>query len=266
MALVSPTARRARHGSLLLILVLSTCGTPNESTTSTTPAIHEIEYEYRWDWGAASPQDDGGWRVTTNQGYDIHVLSGAITHYSVQLVPCETREAAIRIDSLFGIAKAWAGHSDIAPDPSLITQQHIQSLVNPETVRTINRTVDSHIYCRVHAVLGPADVDAEGLDEHAFMADKTLALSGMYRAPNSPDEVPFHIESDLGIGEFLSWQSDPVDMTETGVRVILSHRLDKLFDHIQWETQHPNEIAWFVMTNAITNTTIEVQRTIDGHE
>ena len=259
-----PQARGVRHRALLLIVALCTCGTPNESTTVFTPAIHEIEYEYRWDWGEASPQDDGSWRVTTNQGYAIQVLSGAITHYSVQLVPCETRESAIRIDSLFGIAKAWAGHSDIAPDPSLMTQQHIQSLVNPEAVRTVNLTVKNHTYCQVHAVLGPADADANGLEKHGFMANKTLVLSGRYRAPNSPDEVPFHIESDLGIGEFMDWQSEPINMDESGVRVILTHRLDKLLDHIQWDTQHPNEIAWFIMTNAIKNTTIEIKRGTNG--
>jgi len=236
------------------------CGVPTESTTDPAPSIHEIEYEHRWDWGKATPLDGGGWSVTNDEGFFIQVLSGGITHYSVQLVPCEPPVSAMRWKSIFGISNAWAGHSEIAPDPSLITQQNVQSLVNPVTVRTANVTVKDHTYCQVHAVLGPADTDANGLDMHGFMADQTLVLSGLYRAPNSNDDIPFQIESDLGIGEFFDWDGSQVDMNGTGVRVVLTHRLDTLFDHIRLDTQHPNEVSWFVMTNALTNTTVQVQR------
>jgi hypothetical protein len=249
----------ARRWTSVLIAVLCTCGVPIESPTDPGPPVHEIQYEYRWDWGDAATLEDGSWTVTNDQGFFIRVTSGAITHYSVQLVPCPADESEVTWQNPFGVANAWAGHSDIPQDPSFISQQFVQSLVNPAP-QTAHVTVVEHIYCQVHAVLGPADSEANGLGRHVFMQDRTLVLDGVYRAPASSDEIPFHLESALGIGGFLEWDGARVDMSGVGVRVVLTHRLDTLFYQVNFETQNSSEIAWAVMSNVLSHATVQVQR------
>jgi hypothetical protein len=262
-----PSHRGFRVGLLTLIgLVGGVCSAPEESSEPTylAPGLHEIQYRTEWAWGDATPTEEGGWTVVNDLGYSIQVTSGFITNYALQLVPCDDDERmATRFGwrDLVGIPTARAGHSEIAPDPSLLSMMHVESLTNPQDITTEPIVVTDHRYCRVHYVLGPADADAVGLASAQEMAGITLLLEGSVQGPHDDHSSPFRIETDLGIGTFVDWSpSDTtvVDIANQGALVVVRRTLGTLWDHVDFDKQEENEIAWFVLQNIMDSTRADV--------
>jgi len=269
--------RGFRVGLLTLIgLVGGVCSAPEESSgpSYVAPDLHEIQYRYEWAWGDATPTPGGGWTVVNNLGYSVRVTSGHVTSYTLQLVPCEDnaddeRDLAMRSlwRGLVGIPTARAGHSEIAPDPSLLSAMHVESLTNPQELTTEPIVVLDHRYCRVHYVLGPADADALGIASAQEMTGITLLLEGSVQGPNENHSTPFRIETDLGIGTFVDWAPlDPavVDMASQGALVVVRRTLGTIWDHVDFDTQEETEIAWFVLQNIMDSTRAEVH--VESHE
>jgi hypothetical protein len=254
----------------LIGLVGGVCSAPEESSDPSylAPGLHEIQYRYEWAWGDATPTQEGGWTVVNNLGYSVRVTSGYITNYTLQLVPCEEEvgdpEEGVTGSlwrELVGIRTARAGHSEIAPDPSLLSTMHVESLTNPQDITTEPIVVTNHRYCRVHYVLGPADTDAVGLASAQEMTGITLLLEGSVQGPDNDHSTPFRIETDLGIGTFVDWpptDTTVVDMASQGALVVVRRTLGNIWDHVDFDTLEDTEIAWFILQNIVDSTQVHV--------
>ena len=210
-------------------------------------ALHELNYHYTWSDHDAVFEND--------LGYSIQIVKGAVSNYSIQLVPCE-QESLVQSIGNWLISPAFAGHSSIEDDPSLLNSHYVESLPSEVSVDAGSVQVDSGRYCHAHYLVAKAPNDALGLPADWNMIDKSVYFELNYRAPESDEWVAMTVETKLAFGELL--EIEPIDMATQGAHIVVTRSLFSLFDGIDFEQQSSIEIPWRVLENLVTKAVVSV--------
>jgi hypothetical protein len=210
-------------------------------------ALHELNYHYMW--------RDGAELFVNDLGYRIQVIKGAVSSYSIQLVPCE-QDTVLGIILDLVVPSAFAGHSGVEVDPSLLESHYVETLPDGSAVYAGSVQVQSGRYCKAHYLVARAPNDASGLPSDWNMVDRSLFFELNYQAPGSEQWVATTIETDLAFGE--SFEIATVDMDTQGAHIVVNRSLSAAFDGVDFEQQSSMEIPWRVLENLVTSTVISV--------
>lgn len=210
-------------------------------------ARHELNYHYTWSDHDAVFEND--------LGYSIQITKGAVSNYSIQLVPCED-ESVVRNMSNWLIPEAFAGHSSIEDDPSLLNVHYVEPLPSDKVIDAGTVQVDRGRYCQAHYLVAKAPNDAVGLPTDWNMVDKSVYFELNYRAPESDKWVAMTVETQLAFGELL--KIEPIDMATQGAHIVVTRSLYSLFSGIDFEQQSSLEIPWRILENLVTKAVVSV--------
>lgn len=221
----------------ILILLAPTVFSPNDVEGT-------ITYETQWDWGTATPTDNG-WQVVNNLGYTVMVEKGYIVSYSTQLIYCEhTHSIFDWLGSVFAAAVVHAGHNSSGDaDPASVVASMVESLSQPETGIMGTVTVEEPTYCTGHYLAARGSSDGLNMPTDKDMYGVTLYIEGTYQAPDSEIAISFTAETNLANGQMRDLFA-PDDLTnpihvgigETPVRIGIVRYLDTLFDDADFAT------------------------------
>ncbi len=251
---------------LVPTLSLLRCDIPSPATTAQTLSTGELIYRLQWELGAAQPSPDGlGWVVDTDLGYTVHVESGWISTYSVQLIECEDQDDAHTHDdddlaalwnAVAGSGVAWAGHSG-ETDASISTAGVVETLDGTMTAELAAVTVtNSTRYCEAHWLAFRADDTVQGNDDGS-LDGRTLWLTGTYRAPGDDVDSPFIIETSLGNGVILGLPT-VIDTASTGAVITVRRELGRLFDGVEFATDADARIEQRILANLVASASVVV--------
>ena len=192
-----------------------------------------------WDWGKAQPDEAGGWRVTNDLGYAIHITDGALMDAALQLVPCSDSAG------LFAPQAAYAGHGGGKPDETRWSGPLRESLGKPITVDLGTVELDDHRYCQAHYLLAPSEVTGP-----------TFVLMGTYLAPNSKTPVAFALNTSTAWGGITDFPKDSVidgNTQQAPLRMTLMRNLGALLDGVDFEAMTPDQQARVVLRSLTSN-------------
>ncbi len=278
-------ARRAARAALTLVLV---SGCPRGETDEPVGdamataansglaglALSRASYFADWDWGEAVADPRGGWRVTNDLGYTVHVMRGWLVSYAASLVECPHEHADEPADepesdggalgALFGGGVARAGHPG-AIDPSTTPYSTVEALAAPAETHLGEIGFALSFYCDVHWVAGAAGEGAAGLPAEVAMVGHALRLEGSWTAPGSAEAIAFSWSSAIGngvlaeLGPLVAAASDGDGFGEA-IEVRVVRRLDRWFDGLDLAALAADGIGDRLMLALATVTTIEVAR------
>ena len=197
------------------------------------PAPHEVRYRLTWARDDVMPSADGGWEVTTNRGFHVHVVRGWVTSYSMELVECSKTARAL----FAGVA--WAGHRSGTPNPAAIQPMQVESLLDPTPHDVGTVTLAPQPYCEVHYLVARAGHDSPGLPKELDMVDVSLHVEGTYRAPGAAADAAFTIHTASAYGQlFRHTGAPPMDLHAdpgAGPLVVeIRRRRSRLFDGVDF--------------------------------
>ena len=256
--------------SITLLTMIVSLIPPSQTELDTAPPTNfsTITYELDWDWGDAV-LTSGGWFVTNDRGYQIHVQSGYLVNRSLELIECTGSDAtgesiADRLRQTLAAQPAYAGHNG-AHDTSRITAPWVESLTEPvtQTVETVLVTAPN--YCQLHYLVAPGIETAQHLPHEVEMLGMTLWLEGDYLAPGTSTSVPFTIQTNLAWGEvaeLMTLSSEPLNTLQrdnVALQITVRRDLETLFDGVDFETMPDIEQAKTVLRSLIQNTDVIIQ-------
>jgi len=229
--------------------------------------LTSAHYEADWEWGTAIPADDGGWSVTTDLGYTVHVTRGWLVSYSASLAECTPSAPSAGaagsglLDGLFGAGVAFAGHGD-ANDPSITAAPQAESLTTPELTDLGTTAFPEADYCRLHWVAGAASWYTVDLPEEVDLLGNAVWLEGTWTAPGSDDAVAFVWTSTIANGVLVeldeSLVSAPTGEVERAeIRVV--RELDRWLDGIDFAALSEDDVGRALMIGLAASTVVEVR-------
>lgn len=210
-----------------------------------SPVSGNITYFADWDTSGIETLPDGGWRVTNDLGYEVHVLDGYVVSYRVTSLECSHSHSLFEwlLEQLMP-APVKAGHGSEA-DPAMLAAPFIESLVEPESREWGTVTVNEPSYCQGHYLLGKADRNTEGVDQS--IEGTTLFIHGTYSGQ------PFTIKTGLAWGHLHDFMQDDrpvhVQIGEETVKIMFTRQLSTLFDGLDFDTFEDDERAHAVLRN-----------------
>ena len=224
-------------------------------TVTQAPSTGQITYYLDWDWGQATSNASGqGWAVTNDLGYDIQVTNGYLVNRTIQLVACEHNHTASMSSALLNVIlpqTALAGHGDTERDASQINTPFVESLATPMLLEVETVTGDEPAYCKTHYLLAPGIETATNLPVNTDMVGTTLLIEGQYKASGNNSFEPFTISTNLAWGTNANLDT----LHNSGnTNVVISRRLDTLFDNVDFDQMSTAEQAQAVL-RSITNST-----------
>lgn len=223
------------------------------------PILREdVSYTLDWDWGAASPHQDGGWTVRTDRGYHVQVDSGQIVSRNLELVPCHVAPPPPPQASIFGWpspSRVFAGHSSLIPNESKITASYVEDLATPQEMFLERRVVTDPEYCQAHYLLARERGSPPG--------SLTLDISGTWSKSSEKSRKPFNIKSAAAYGEFKPLQlSDGVKLGRRlivgGIDARVRRSLDTLFNGIDFADGTSDSDGMQVLRNLVAGTSVLV--------
>jgi hypothetical protein len=279
---VAPVVVRAFVLFLFSGLVLACAATPENKTVkadvSEPDAIssgYQVAYELEWmGEDQLTIQDDGAWSTENDLGYMITLSAGYMVTYSSELVECSQQERVesaragfylLRLMDAF-ISPAFAGHSELEPNPAAIKAPLAEQLTPPQAQTLGTVTLASQLYCNVHYLVARSDDKAQWLPEDVDLYRQSLYLRGSYLAPDATESVPFEILSALGNGVIsplypqgqygvataaLQHNSGDGDLT-----VRIRRDLGTLFDQLDFRNMSDEELARQTLKNIVNNVEI----------
>ena len=223
------------------------------------PILREdVSYTLDWDWGAASPHQDGGWTVRTDRGYHVQVDSGQIVSRNLELVPCHVAPPPPPQASILGWpspSRVFAGHSSLIPNESKITASYVEDLATPQEMFLERRVVTDPEYCQAHYLLARERGSPPG--------SLTLDISGTWSKSSEKSRKPFNIKSAAAYGEFKPLQlSDGVKLGRRlivgGIDARVRRSLDTLFNGIDFADGTSDSDGMQVLRNLVAGTSVLV--------
>ena len=223
------------------------------------PILREdVRYTLDWDWGAASPHQDGGWTVRTDRGYHVQVDSGQIVSRNLELVPCHVAPPPPPQASILGWpspSRVFAGHSSLIPNESKITASYVEDLATPQEMFLERRVVTDPEYCQAHYLLARERGSPPG--------SLTLDISGTWSKSSEKSRKPFNIKSAAAYGEFKPLQlSDGVKLGRRlivgGIDARVRRSLDTLFNGIDFADDTSDSDGMQVLRNLVAGTSVLV--------
>ncbi len=239
------------------------------------PAPHEVRYRLTWDRDGVTPTNDGGFDVTNDLGYRVHVSRGWVTSYSMELVECP-KEAAAGLAFVAGALvrpllgdTAWAGHLSGTPNPAAIKPMQVESLIRPEPHEAGAVTLAPQPYCKLHYLVARAGHDSPGRPSELDMVDTTLHLDGTFRAPRSTTDTAFTVHTASAYGQLFDRAGDPprtirVDPGDGALQVDVRRHLGRMFDGVDFTRMPERAVALQILKALVDRVDVAI-RPPDGN-
>ena len=199
------------------------------------PIVREqVSYTLDWRWGAARRHPEGGWTVTNDLGYSVHVTGGRLVSRNLELVPCAAIPAPSPLASLtrwLGPVEALAGHSSLTPNESKISKSYEEDLADPGSSYLESLEVTDPEYCRAHYLVARATRSRPGA--------AAFSVTGTWTRSKDERGIPFEIRSSGAYGQFLGLTSAAGDVVNRrtilgGIHVTVSRELGTMFDGVDF--------------------------------
>jgi hypothetical protein len=215
-----------------------------------------------WDKAGVTPALEGGWTVSTDLGYRVHLTSGWLVDYSVSLGLCATGDqdggpSALR--RFFNVRSAQA-HED--GNASTIDLQHAEDLTGSlEPRKPWSAGFPAERYCRVHWLAGRGDarVDApDGID----LQGSSLVLAGTWEREGVRRDLAVSTWWPQGYLVDLDALVDakaPDDGEARVAHITVKRSLGTLFDGIDLASATDEVLAGSVLENLAKHTEAEVE-------
>lgn len=220
-----------------------------------SPIIYgDVAYRVSWEWGEAKPiSEEGGWMVTNDLGYEIHIQAGKLVTRNLELVPCHappSMKPLARLFEKFGSLTAYAGHGSMLPNASRISKSFMEDLAKPTDRNVEIRRVRDPDYCQGHFLIArPSGTPP---------ATTNLAVSGTW-ARDGSEPKPFEIRGATAYGRLKDLVAASSGLAERqsiigGVQVEIRRELDSMFNGVDFasmsETAQANRITRSIVDNA----------------
>ncbi len=259
-------------GVMLRVLTLALATGCLRSPPAPTP--HEVRYRVEWERDGVATTSDGGWEVSNDLGYRVHVTRGWVTSYSMELVECPKGAPAASLRTLPAViwsaveSSAWAGHLAGTPNPAAIKPMQVESMTQVEPHQLGAVTLAPQAYCKLHYLLARAGHDSPGLPSDLDMVDVTLHLDGTFRAPGSSAEMPFTIHTASAYGQLFEQAGNPpaaihVDTGIEAAQVEVRRHLGRMFDGVDFMRMADRAIALQILKALVDHVDVEIVR-LDG--
>lgn len=215
-----------------------------------------------WNTEGIDFDENGGFSVTTNLGYRVHVNSGHLVLHRVALIPCASQpsETASFVD--ISVRSVFA-HEDES-DPSSMETLAIFDITHP-TAREIGANSFSPLrYCQAYWLIArgmDGATTAEGLD----MSNRSLIIDGSWE--RGSESGPLSIDTWWPGGTIMNMQSlvEPNDFStaasETSVHfafTTINIAMGQMFDDIEFNSDSDGMITDTILDNLTVGTTSAV--------
>ena len=221
----------------------------------------EVRYTLDWQWGEAKRHSAGGWQVSTDLGYEVHVTGGRLVTRNLELIPCHSvpqQSAQAGVARWFLPVPALAGHSSLTPNESKISRSYEEDLSAPGKTFLEGRTVTDPEYCRAHYLIARPTGSGPG----------TLALEveGGWSRGAGGGSQPFSIRSPVAYGQFLGLHSSEGGnlarrMIVGGIDLTVRRSLDTMFDGVDFANGNLDAAGARIMRTVVAGTEIVVAGT-----
>ncbi|MEZ4474967.1 MAG: hypothetical protein R3F60_30080 [bacterium] len=184
-------------------------------------------------WDATGVQPEAvGWSVTTDLGYRVHLIDGAVTTWDASLVA----------DDGTGTCAALKNHAGDQNETSADAPR-VESLVNPLPSDTW--ALKSGLlgrYCLGQVVVARA-TPLVGTDGRARVRDRVALALALTWARGGGPATRLEVQAPFGHGALLALPGGPIDFQQAGRRLTLVRSLAGLFDGIDFETSTADNVA-----------------------
>jgi hypothetical protein len=178
---------------------------------------------------------------------DTFVLDQAlVTTVAVEILPCQS---ALR--SLWDVAVPNARAHGVSSPTRLATPRVEDALANEE-LELGELTPPAGRYCSLSIELGPADDDAEGLDDAPDALGRSLRLRG------SAAGEPFAVESTLAVESTRSVEVT-LDESHRDVTLAVEHDIARWFDGVALATPSDADLERRVLENLERSIAVHVE-------
>jgi hypothetical protein len=246
---MTPTLRYALAG-VAAIAMLVACS-PKQ------PERHEVTITLDWNTDGIAIADGRG-TFKTDLGYVVEADQLEITAYSFELVPCDPlppmppmpqKQSAFSL-----IGTAWAGHR-IGHPPTLTGQSRVERPLRATTLTLDRIKVPDVAYCQGHYLIArmpdppsdPADTASVGI---------SLRVHGRYRKADSAAWSDFAIQTTVAHGVVVDFKPESRKglRIENGDTVVVTHRLDGLFNGLDFAAMKDQEQARQILRQVVAGT------------
>ena len=226
------------------------------------PIVREdVRYTLDWQWGKATRHPAGGWQVSTDLGYDVHVTGGRLVTRNLELVPCHNvpqPSPQARLIRQFQPVPVRAGHSSLVPNESKISRSFEEDLSSPARVFLEGRTVTDPEYCRAHYLI--ARPTGSGPGTYALEVEGTWS-----HGADGPSQ-PFSIRSPVAYGQLLDLLSSEGRnlarrMIVGGIDLTVRRSLETMFDGVDFARGNLETAGMRIMRTVVAGTEIVVAGT-----
>jgi hypothetical protein len=269
---------------LVVVSVLASSCTPTERAADSADRAHivpadwrgmgagSIRYELGWLTEGIDPSDSGdSWSVTTDSGVWVRVDSGYLVSYSMELLECEDSAAGgIAWDWLgfLAFSDAHAGHDTSVINLVAIAEPFVESLTDfgPSVFGTT--VAEGAVYCDAFYLVAKALRESRQLPEETQMVGRSLFVTGVFREPNSQEEVEFVVDTAGadGLLSGLALSPPPSNVSSTtryeskseAALVRVERNLSSLFNGLDWNLLGQEEFSRAVVRNLIDDAVVSI--------
>jgi hypothetical protein len=200
------------------------------------PAVSSVQWTLAWNQEDIDVFGSGAWSTTNNQGYSVVLSSGFAVTHTLSLVPCESHDTGLEVDS------STFRLPDHAPflDDSLVELSTPESLTSVTNVQLGPVTFPEAQYCQAYWLVARGDPETAA-------AGTSLSLDGSWSKDGI--EGQFMLESDFALASITDL--DPIQVNQTELTVTLQRPMARLFDDIDFATDNDYTIGWRSLSNLI---------------
>ncbi len=270
MSRIHPSPRGTGVYSKLFIglcigLICALCCT---SEPESLPLSTELVIELHWDAPEPEPAD-GTLRIENDLGVSYHIDTGYLISFSVEFLFCEEETTVLeRLWSLFGVAKAYAGHGG---DETLEQRRFVAPLVEDlrahESVRMGTFMPMDGDYCSAFYLIGRAE-EQHGIanlptDVDMVSEELSMILQGTYTLPGSSEAVPFIFSTRSAQGRTDDLTNgkghiSPLQIPTTSRTLHISRNLDTMLDGVDLSVMDHEAAGIQIIGNLVEGTNIQV--------
>lgn len=227
---------------------------PESVESDTSLALRAARWQASWLLAGAERFADGGFALTTDEGYRVVIEEAWLVDYSVTLVPCpETESVALR---LLGIGIAQAHHGEFE-DPSQLEPVAVEGFEDPKqtAVALGGSTFPGASYCGVHWLLARGDDDSVAPDGSSAWG-RAVHLAGTWERGDEAGEIA--IDTSLAQGMLRTIDQADLHGVGDGAVITIERHLGTMFDGIDFEVANANATDWAVVSNLVEQATVSI--------
>jgi len=215
-----------------------------------------------WNTDGVEFDATGGFSLTTNLGYRMHIDTGHLVLHRVALNPCPATPTGTTAFLSLSIASAWA-HDETA-DPSSMETLAVSDVVHPQTKEIGANAFTPVRYCQVYWLVArgmAGATSADGLD----MSNRSIYFEGTWE--RNGESGPILVDTWWPNGVITDMKSivEPNMYAKAGAEssvhfmwVGIDLALGKLFDDIEFGADSDAIIADSILDNVIENAELTV--------